>query len=514
MKKQKRESMSIVDFVTDPQLLGLSISDPQLVLLSAIYGLPLSKYQKGIFTECTGREGYPRHGFSEATIIAGARAGKDSRIACPIAAYEACFGSHERRLGRGERATIPLIAQDQRATRIAFGYLRSYFTESRLLSSMLDDDPYTNEIRLNNRVTISCFPSTLASLRGWSIPVGVMDEVGFWRLEGSADSDSEIQASIRRGMINFDRTKLIKISSPYMRSGVLYDDFKRHFGQDSPDVLVWRGSSALMNPALVDSKLDEQRRLDPSRFAREYLAEFAEDLESFLPNAWIECAIFPNRHELGPQPGRRYAAGVDASGGGRDAFTLSIVHQEADMLVQDVCRGWRKTRTANVNLEGVVTEIAEILKRYGLREIHGDKYSANWVIEAFRRVGITYRQLDHDKSFYYLEIEPWLAESRIELLDHAELARELQLLERRPRPGGKTIVDHPRGAHDDYANSLAIAAAKAKRANVVQGFPIGVGRVVNPFSSNLADGDGDRPHVGAVVWPTGSRRSDPWGKLP
>ena len=72
------------------------------------------------------------------------------------------------------------------------------------------------------------------------MPVGVMDEIGFWRLEGSSDSDVEIQSSIRRGMINFDRTKLIKISSPYMKSGVLHDDFKNHFGQDSPDVLVWR----------------------------------------------------------------------------------------------------------------------------------------------------------------------------------------------------------------------------------------------------------------------------------
>ena len=51
------------------------------------------------------------------------------------------------------------------------------------------------------------------------MPVGIMDEVGFWRLEGSADCDAEIQTSIRRGMINFDRTKLIKISTPYMKVG-------------------------------------------------------------------------------------------------------------------------------------------------------------------------------------------------------------------------------------------------------------------------------------------------------
>jgi len=41
------------------------------------------------------------------------------------------------------------------------------------------------------------------------------------------------------------------------------------------------------------------------------------------------------------------------------------------------------------------------------------------------------------------------------------LVRELKLLERRPRAGGRTQVDHPTGAHDDHANALALAAALA-----------------------------------------------------
>jgi hypothetical protein len=84
-----KRNVSIVDFVTDPQLLGLSISQPQETLLRSIYGLPLSGSRQDIWQQCTGRETYPRHGFSEATIICGARSGKDSRIATPIGAFEA-----------------------------------------------------------------------------------------------------------------------------------------------------------------------------------------------------------------------------------------------------------------------------------------------------------------------------------------------------------------------------------------------------------------------------------------
>src|SRR5207249_5299632 len=43
--------------------------------------------------------------------------------------------------------------------------------------------------------------------------------------------------------------------------------------------------------------------------------------------------------------------------------------------------------------------------------------------------------------------------------DHPVLVRQLKLLERRPRPGGRTLVDHPHGGHDDYANALALAVA-------------------------------------------------------
>jgi hypothetical protein len=197
---------------------------------------------------------------------------------------------------------IPLVAQDQRATKIAFGYIRDYMTRSALLASLVEE-VLAAEIVLTNGVTIACFPCTLRSLRGWSIPVGVMDELAFYRLEGQADSDVEVQASIRRGMIAFPTTRLLKISTPYIKGGVLYEDFKRGFGQDDRDLLVWRASSLLMNPSLRVERLERERRLDPARFTREYEAEFAEDLETFLPSAWIENASETGRHELPPQSG-------------------------------------------------------------------------------------------------------------------------------------------------------------------------------------------------------------------
>src|SRR5262245_56293752 len=191
----------------DRQLLGLSISPAQETLLRAIYGLPMSEGQLELYRLCTGRQEPPSASFGEVTVIACARSGKDSRIAAPIVLYEALFGGHESHLARGERGVIALVAQDQRATKVAFGYIRGALKGSPLLGSMVDEE-LSLEIVLANGLSITCFPSTLRSLRGWSMPVGVMDEVAFYRLEGQADSDAEIQASIRRGMLDFPAPRL------------------------------------------------------------------------------------------------------------------------------------------------------------------------------------------------------------------------------------------------------------------------------------------------------------------
>jgi hypothetical protein len=261
----------IVEFTTGEKYLGLELSDAQETLLRATYALPMSEDQLDIYRACTGRTEPPAVPVTETTIIAGARAGKDSRIAAPVAIYEALFGGHDRQLARGERGMIACVAQDQRAAGIAFGYIEAGLQASPLLDSQVEAYR-TSELWLTNGIVIGVFPCTSRGLRGWSIPCGIMDELGFYRLAGMANSDEEVQTSIRRGQLGFDSPKLIKISTPYMKSGVLWEDHASYYGQDSDDVLVWQASSALMNPTLRDDRLEQVQRLDPSRFARGSLA--------------------------------------------------------------------------------------------------------------------------------------------------------------------------------------------------------------------------------------------------
>jgi hypothetical protein len=445
--------MNLVEFVTDPQLLNLSISPAQETLLRAIDGLPLvNDEQWELWELCTGRkrEDYLEgHRYPEVTVICGARSGKDSRIAVPAMLYEATRGGHEQYLGRGERGIMPIVAQDQRATAVAFNYCREYLAHSDLLSGMVADVS-KNEIELANGITLMTFPSTAASLRAWSVAAGCLDELAFFDA-----NDHEIQMSMIRGGINFPNPRIFKISTPFAKAGLLYDDFQSSFGKPDDHRLVWRASTFVMNPSIKAARFARYATEDPLRYAREFEAVWQDALSVLLAAEWIERAIAPGVFERAPQDSLNYILTGDVSGGGRDAFTCCIAHREADRIVQDVIRGWQRPP----DLAGVFVEIADIAKRYRCSIFHGDKYAAGWSRQAAQKAGLTYQEVPFDKSRAYVETEPLFAQGRIEILDHAAQARELKLLEKRALAGGITRVDAPRGISEDHANALALAAA-------------------------------------------------------
>src|SRR5262249_58304793 len=99
----------------------------------------------------------------------------------------------------GEGGAIRVVGQDPRAGRIVFDFIKTYLQRTPACAALIEDIRST-EIDLKNKMTISIFPCTVKSLRGYAIPSGIMDELGYWRQDGAVDSDIEIETSILRGM--------------------------------------------------------------------------------------------------------------------------------------------------------------------------------------------------------------------------------------------------------------------------------------------------------------------------
>ena len=92
----------------------------------------------------------------------------------------------------------------------------------------------------------------------------------------------------------------------------------------------------------------------------------------------------------------------------------------------------------------------------------GDRYGGEWPRERFFQHSITYRVAEKTRSDIYCELLPELNSKSVALLDNQRLIAQLVGLERRTARGGKDMIDHAPGAHDDLANAVAGALLAAK----------------------------------------------------
>jgi hypothetical protein len=142
-------------------------------------------------------------------------------------------------------------------------------------------------------------------------------------------------------------------------------------------------------------------------------------------------------------------------------MTLVIGHRgQGDVVVLDAVR----ERKPPFSPEDVVENFATLLKSYRVSKVVGDKYAGEWPRERFREHGVQYEPAAKPKSDLYRDLLPLINSRRIELLDDQRLITQLSSLERRTARSGRDSIDHPPGAHDDRANSVAgVAAALAVR---------------------------------------------------
>jgi hypothetical protein len=441
----------------------LSTWQAWITALKAIFALPLTDEEVTLYQRCTGREIAPQKPFKEVYLIVGRRGGK-SFIVSIIAVFMGLFCDFLQFLAPGERGVIMLIATDRRQAGIILRFIKAILSIP-LFKSYVENEK-AEEIELSNGINIAVHTCSFRAVRGYTIPVVIMEETAFWRIEGS-NPDTEIYTALRPGMSTIPNSLLISISTPYSRQGLLYEVFKEYYGKEDEEVLVWRAPSLLMNPTLSSKLIEKEIQKDPAAARAEWDAEFREDLEAFLPLEAIDRVVIPGRIELPFIEKTPFFAFTDPSGGGQDAFTLSIGHREDKKIVQDLLRARR-----GGNVYDTVKEYADILKKYGLREVTGDQYAGAWVKEGFQKEGITYRICPVSKSGAYLEALPFINAGLVELLDDREMIKELRQLERRKGTAGRDIIDHPRGLHDDRANSVCGMIVIAKQEPILPGIVI------------------------------------------
>lgn len=437
--------------ITDPKLLGSAFTGESWstwrAVLRAAEGLPLDRRQRRAFRAVAERDP-PRRRVRELWAIVGRRGGKDS-IASAIATA-AAMGDYHAQLRPGERATVMCLACDRAQARIVHRYVTGYFSSNPLLRPLVERET-DDGLELNTGVEIVVATNSFRAVRGRTIVCAIFDETAYWRDESSATPDFETYNAVVPGLITMPGAMLVGISTPYRRSGLLFDRWRRSYGKPDAQVLVVKGPSTAFNPLLPQRVIDQALERDPEAAAAEWLAEWRSDLADFVAREIVDAVTVRGRVEIPPNGGVEYRAFVDPSGGSSDSMTLAIAHAEGDRAILDCIREVRPPFSPS----SAVAEFAAVLRAYRISTVSGDRYAGQWPTERFRENGIDYRPSDRPKNEIYLDFLPLLNSARVELLDNARLVSQLCALERRSTRGGRESIDHPPGAHDDVANSVA-----------------------------------------------------------
>ena len=252
------------------------------------------------FTKVAGDRKPPNKRVRELWCLIGRRSGK-SRIAAALAVFIACFVKHH--LARGEVGTVLVLAASQAQAKVVFDYCLGYLTASPVLKSEIASTT-TTEIRLRNGNVIAVHPNSYRTVRGKTLLCAIFDEVAIWRDADSALPDIETYRAVLPSLVTTNGM-LIGISSPYRKTGLLYQKHRDHFGQDSDDVLVVQAPSRVFNPTLDEQIIAAAISADPEAAIAEWEGEFRSDISSFLDDEIIERAVDYSRPlEMPPRRGR------------------------------------------------------------------------------------------------------------------------------------------------------------------------------------------------------------------
>lgn len=466
--------IDIIDAIKDPNLFRPFLADADdgigtwarwMTALRVVYGLPVPPSSHALIRQCTGRDplALPAEGFSSALFLTGRRCGK-SRAAAICGAYEAVLSRRWECLAPGEKGLVVVLAPTVKQTRIVYSYARAIFATPMLQAEVIEETKDMG-FELRNGVRVEMLPGDYRSIRGYTLLAVVLDEAAFFGHveESKVRSDTELIRAITPALATTGG-RLIVISTPYAKKGWCYRQHTRYYGKPGP-VLVWNCPSRTMNPTLPQAVVDEALAEDLQAAKSEFLGEFRDDVGEFLPRNIIEALVVPGRVELMPRNGVEYIAFADLSGGRVDDAAFAIAHREGRAVVIDLLRRYRPPFSPH----DVCHRMSEEAKRYGVRRVVGDNYAAEFVARAFDGEGLDYVKSEKPKSNLYAELLPRLCSAEIELLDNPALVGQLAGLERRTRAGGRDIIDHPAGGHDDLANAVAGAADVAGRGYIIAG---------------------------------------------
>jgi hypothetical protein len=372
--------LDIVEFAEYVLRISFKERPAQKVILKSLYGLPLTEPELEIYRQLTTNASVFESGTEkvEGIFAVGARGGK-SFLTSVIALYEATRDKWAQYLTPGEVGYAVVTATKMQQAQDIIGASCARLMEGSRISHMIKES-WTTSLVLSNGMCVASYPCNSTAARGLPIFLLIFDEIAHFRVEGPK-ADETVNNALRPRMAQFPGAKCLKISTPAAKQGLFWDEFDEGF--QVPGRLTIQAPTRVVNPLIPQAFIDREYKRDPESAAREFGAEFAEQVDAYLPFAKLnECFVLGG--DLLPDRANRYFAGIDQSGlSGRDRFAFAIAHRQDKLVVVDLVRAWN-TKDGNM----IITEVKDLTGNYGIDSVTIDRYAGGWAKQALENIGL------------------------------------------------------------------------------------------------------------------------------
>lgn len=421
-------------------------------------------------------------------LIVGRRGGKTT-LAAIVAIYSTIKVNWKPYLTKTPVATVLVLSHSVDLSEEILDILKQLVEGSELLNRLrnlkkknttkifhlkvpfIKDDGTTIEY---SHVRVKVGAASKKTTRGSAVCTLLCDEIAFWNLsEEAAEPDHEILRAARMALLQFkEHGTIIKMSSPGIKQGVLYDEWQKR-EKIKNDYVQFKAPSWVWNTILGKEEFQAEHRLDPDGFDTELRANFVDSISNFILPEFVDMCVTRGVNFNPPSDDRRtvYSAAIDAAFKG-DRFAFCVVGYNEKRITQYVLKYWEGTKKNPVKIHEVAAYIRTICKQYGLNEIAADQYAFQPMRELFLQYGINLVEntftLPYKRKIYF-GLKRQIHNQQIDLLDVPLLHKEIKELVVEQTPSGQIRIGHPQQGSDDLSDATAVAVFRAmEKAGMVQ----------------------------------------------
>lgn len=282
------------------------------------------------------------------------------------------------------------------------------------------------------------------------------------------DEDAYIKKKIHTEVIEpffstHEEYEYYLFSTPAGKSGYFYEKVTQDDSFYSPH---WPSS---ISPLISDEWLEEKKEeLDSQTFAQEYLGEFVEAADSYLPHSIVKPCVESDR-ELNRGHGRYL--GVDPARKGDDRAVFYDIDESGTTW-----NIWSEETTDGPGFVGRLQALHEggdpgepdvgtgELPRNGYQAIVVEEnavggFGADFAEAGLGRVIQMVTSSNKSKQEMYQRLKNDLESENLSLPSHRRLINQMTSLEYSYTQTGLLKIEHPTGGHDDFPDALALANA-------------------------------------------------------